>query len=100
MNKFNALCNQILSESSGRTVADVPVGEIFDKGIMTFKKISKTKLLGLNGRETDVEKYADKIAKRSSINAHDFDLFVQFRTGKMSKEEFNSQLQNKEHARD
>ena len=100
MSKFNTLYNQFLPESSKGTVEDVPVGEVFDKGIMTFKKISKTKLLGLNGKESDIKKYADKPAKRSSINTHDFDLFVQFRTGKISKEEFNKKIQNKEHTRD
>lgn len=99
MSKFNTLYNQFLSESSFRTVEDVPVGEVFDKGIMTFKKISKTKLLGLSGKEEDIKKYADKPAKRSDINNHDFDLFVKFRKGEISKEEFNDKIQNKDHSR-
>jgi hypothetical protein len=64
-----------------------------------LEKISKTKLLGLSGKEEDVKKYADKPAKRSNINNHDFDLFVKFRKREISKEEFNNKIQNKDHFR-
>jgi len=103
---FNAvledLTESILSEATqyNTTVGEFPVGKILlGKGIGTLKKTSKNTLLGSNGKE-----YPESYFKKHQdcpcmvdpdFNNHDFDLFLDFRTGKISKEEFNSKVQNK-----
>lgn len=94
----------LLSESPqyNTTVSEFPVGKILiAKGTGTYKKLDKNTLLGLNGKELPVKKHQDRPCMIDpDINNHDFDLFVDFRTGKLSKEEFNSKIQNKKLTRD
>ena len=104
MNKFDTLFNQILSESVQytTTVDKFPVGKIFiAKGTGTYKKIDKNTILAINGKEYPVKKHIGRpCTVDQDFNDHDFDLFVKFRTGKLSKEEFNSKVQNKKLERD
>lgn len=107
MNQFDTLIESILLEANqyNTTVGKFPVGKILlGKGIGTLKKTSENTLLGLNGKEFGAsyfKKHQDRPCMVDpDINNQDFDLFVDFRTGKISKEEFNSQVQNKELTRD
>ena len=102
MNKFNVLVESILSEAVQytTTVGKFPVGKILlGKGIGTLKKTSENTLLGLSGKDHPAsyfKKHQDRPCMVDpDVNNHDFDLFVDFRTGKISKEEFNSKVQNK-----
>ena len=87
------------------TIGEFPVGKILlAKGIGTLKKTSEDTLLGSNGKDLPTS-YFKKHQNRPcvidpDVNSHDFDLFVDFRTKKISKEEFNSKVQNKKLVRD
>lgn len=104
MKSFDTLVNSILSEAQQwtTTVGEFPVGKILiGKGIGTSKKIDKNTLLGLNGKEYPVKKHIDRpCTVDHDFNDHDFNLFVDFRTGKITKEEFNSKVQNKKLTRE
>jgi len=99
MSKFDTLYNQILSES--HTVSTFPVGEVFHaKGVGEGVRVSEDQIRWLSGKEQAIKSLKDKDKDRPAfpvkdLNRHDFDLFVDFRTGKISKEEFNSKVQNK-----
>lgn len=84
------------------TVGEIDVGKIFlAKGTGTSKKISDNTLLGLSGKEYSIKNHIDRPCMIDpDINNHDFELFVDFRTRKISKEEFNSKVQNKKLERD
>ena len=84
------------------TVGEISVGKVvLAKGTGTSKKINDNTLLGLNGKEYSIKNHIDRPCMIDpDINNHDFELFVDFRTGKISKEEFNSKVQNKKLERD
>jgi len=102
MSTFNDLY-QILMESD--TVSTFPVGKVFRaKGVGEGVRVSEDKIVWLSGREQIIKSLKDKDKNRHAtlskdLNRHDFDLFVSFRTGKITKEEFNDKLQNKDHKR-
>lgn len=107
MSQFDILVESILGEAAqyNTTVGKFPVGKILlGKGIGTLKKTSENTLLGLSGKEfgaSYLKKHQDRPCMIDpDVNNHDFDLFVDFKTGKISKEEFNSKVQNKELTRD
>jgi hypothetical protein len=103
MNKFNNLCKQILSES--HTVSTFPVGTVFHaKGVGEGVRVSEDQIRWLSGKEQTIKSLKDKDKDRPAfpakdLNRHDFDLFVELRTGKINKDEFNDRLQNKDHSR-
>jgi hypothetical protein len=103
MSKFNTLCNQILSES--HTVSTFPVGEVFHaKGVGEGVRVSEDQIRWLSGKEQTIKSLKDKDKDRPAspakdLSRHDFDLFVELRTGKINKDEFNDRLQNKDHSR-
>jgi hypothetical protein len=102
MKQFNNLYETIMESS---TVSTFPVGKVFHaKGVGQGMRVSADKIVWLSGKEQSVKSLKDKDKNRPAspvkdLNEHDFNLFVQFRSGKISKEEFNDKLQNKEHQR-
>lgn len=96
--------NTVLSEANQytTTVGEIPVGTIFlAKGTGTSKKIDRDTLLGLNGKVFSIKNHINRPCMIDpDINEHDFNLFVEFRTGELSKEDFNSRIQNKKLTRD
>jgi hypothetical protein len=87
------------------TVSTFPVGKIFHaKGVGEGMKTSEDKIMWLSGKEQLIKSLKDKDKNRPAspakdLSVHDFNLFVQLRTGKISKEEFNDKLQNKDYQR-
>ena len=102
MNKFNNFYEAIMEST---TVSTFPVGKVFHaKGVGEGMRVSDDKILWLSGKEQSVKSLKDKDKNRPAspakdLSKHDFDLFVQLRTGKITKEEFNDKLQNKDHQR-
>jgi len=102
MDKFNNLYETIMESG---TVSTFSIGKVFHaKGVGEGMRVSDDKILWLSGKEQSVKSLKDKDKNRPAtpakdLNEHDFNLFVQLRTGKISKEEFNDKLQNKEHQR-
>jgi len=94
----------ILSEANQytTTIGEIPVGTIIlAKGTGTSKKIDRDTLLGLNGRVYSIKAHMNRPCMVDpDINEHDFNLFVEFRTGRLSKEDFNTRVQNKKLTRD